>query len=149
MKTNQIEQLDKARYNAVKWLTISFVFFYCPIMVNYIMGYLNVDKFYKIYINLPILFVGVVLFQISVIKLVVIIKKINSNSEYKQVLNDELFAVNQSKSFRNFFISFLLVMFLTFLLASIYPNIPTMFVCYLIAFIQIMVLMISWLKYNR
>lgn len=149
MKTNEIEHLDKTRYNVVKWLTTSYVFFYCPIMANYLINFLEVDKFYQVYVNTPILLAGVVLFQIFVIRLVLLLRKINSNPELKQILNDEYFIANQSKSFRLAFVVFIIVMCIAILLTSIFPKIPAAFVCYLIFFIVSMTALVSWLVYNR
>lgn len=149
MQTNEIEYLDKARYNAVKWLTISYVFFYCPIMANYLINFLEVDKFYQVYVSTPVLFVGVILFQLSLIKLVLLLRKIGSDQELKQTLNDEYFVANQSKSFSLAFVVFIIVMCIAFLLASIFPEIPAAFLCYLIFFIVSMTVLVSWLIYNR
>lgn len=149
MQTNEIEYLDKARYNAVKWLTISYVFFYCPIMANYLINFLEVDKFYQVYVSTPVLFVGVILFQLSLIKLVLLLRKISSDQELKQILNDEYFVANQSKSFSLAFVVFIIVMCIAFLLASIFPEIPAAFLCYLIFFIVSMTVLVSWLIYNR
>lgn len=149
MKTNEIEHLDKARHDVIKWITISYVFFHCPIMANYLINFLEVDKFYQVYVNTPILLAGVVLFQIFVIRLVLLLRKINSNPELKQILNDEYFIANQSKSFRLAFVAFIIVMCIAILLTSIFPKIPAVFVCYLIFFIVSMTALVSWLIYNR
>lgn len=149
MKTNEIEHLDKARYNAMKWLTISYVFFYCPIMANYLINFLGIDKFYQVYVNIPILFVGTILLQIFTIRLVIILRKISSNPELKQILNDECFVANQSKSFKFAFIAFIIVMGIAILLTSILPKIPAAFVCYVIFFIVSITTLVSWLIYNK
>lgn len=43
------------------------------------------------------LFVGVIVFQIFIIKLVIILRKTGSNSELKQTFNDEYFVTNLLK----------------------------------------------------
>lgn len=149
MQTCEIEGLDKARYNAMKWLTISYVFFYCPIMANYLMNFLEVDKFYQVYVNTPILFTGVILFQIFVIRLALVLRKISSDLELKQTLNDEYFTANQSKSFRFAFVVFIIIMGIAIILTSIFPKIPAAFICYLIFFIVSMTALVSWLICNR
>lgn len=149
MQTNEIERLDKARYNAVKWLTISYVFFYCPIMASYFINFLGVDKFYQIYVTVPILLIGTILLQLFVIKLVVILRKIGSNPELKQILNDECFIANQLKSYKFAFIVFIVVMCIAILLTSIFPKIPAAFVCYGIFFIVSMTALVFWLLCNR
>lgn len=149
MQTNKIEHFDKARYNAVKWLTISYVFFYCPIMGNYLINFLKVDKFYQVYVNTPILFAGVILFQIFVIRLVLLLRKIGSDEELKRTLNDEYFVANQYQSFKFAFTAFIIVVCIAILLTSIFPKIPAAFVCYLIFFIVSMTALVSWLICNR
>lgn len=149
MKSHEIERIDKERYSAVKWLTISYIFFYCPIMASYLINFLEVDKFYQVYINIPILFTGVILFQLFVIKLVLLLRKISSDLELKQTLNDEYFVANQFKSFRFAFVVFIIVMCIAILLTSIFPKIPAAFVCYLIFFIVSMAALVSWLICNR
>lgn len=149
MKTSEIEKLNKARYSAMKWLTISYVLFYCPIMTNYLISFMDIDKFYQVYVNVPILLIGTLFFQVFVIKLVLVLRKINSKPDIKQILNDECFTANLAKSFRNAFIVFILVMCLSILFTSIFPKIPATFICYLIFFIVSMTVMISWLNYNK
>lgn len=149
METSEIEKLNKVRYSTMKWLTISYVFFYCPIMANYLISYMGIDKFYQVYVNVPVLLIGTLLFLVFVVKLVLILRKINSKPDIKQILNDECFTANQAKSFRNAFVVFILVMCLSILFISIFPKIPAAFICYLIFFIVSMTVMISWLNYNK
>lgn len=93
--------------------------------------------------------IGVIIFQIFVIKLVFILRKIGSNYELKQTLNDEYFVLNSLKSFKLAFIVFVITMCIAILLTSIFPKIPAIFICYLIFFIVLTAALVSWLIYNR
>lgn len=130
-------------------MTIAYVAFYFPILANYFNNFSGADRFYKVYVIIPLLLIGVIFLQISVFRFVRVLLKINANKQLKPILNNEYYIANQQKSFRNAFVAFILAMGIATVTTLLFPAIPAVLICVILFYIVTMFGLVSWLFYNR
>lgn len=144
MKNLSVDQLDKMRYNTIKYTTISFVLFYCPLIVSCF----TLSPLARI-INTIALLIGTAVLFLFTLKSIRINRKIQSDMNLKQALIDEMFTHNTYKSFQNGFITMILSLMVLMVLTSFNLNIPGAAVCYIEFFVGIITVAVSFLIYNK
>jgi hypothetical protein len=138
-----IEKLDKSRYGLLKWLTIGWAMWFGGfILKDFISN--------TLILGLIIMFglVGWIMFTVSLIRFRKFAKIVNSDSDLKNALNDELMLHNRNKSVTVGYWVLINVIGI-FLVLSIYTDITALIVCEVTLYIGILSVLVSSLKYNR
>ncbi len=138
-----IEKLDKARYNLLKWLTVGWTISFGGFIIKDLTGN-------KLIFELLILFglFGWILFFVSLIRFLRLGKIVNSDSNLKNALNDELMIYNRNKSFSVGFWTYSILVTIFFVL-SIFIDISALIVSEITLYIGTISVLISSLIYNR
>jgi len=143
METSLIEKLDKSRYNLVKWFTAGWILWFGV----YILKDLASNILILSLLSLTGL-IGWILFVINLIKFIKFGKIVNSDSNLKNALSDELALHNKNKSFVIGYWT-LIVLTAIFLILSLFTNISALIVCEITLYIGVVSTQVSWLIYNR
>ncbi len=143
METSLIEKLDKSRYNLVKWFTVGWVIWFGV----FISKNLTVNMLILSLLGLVGL-IGWILFVINLIKFIKLGKIVNSDSNLKNALSDELTLHNRNKSFVIGYWT-LIVLTAIFFSLSLFTNISALIVCEITLYIGVVSTQVSWLIYNR
>lgn len=143
MEISLIEKLDKSRYNLIKWFTIGWAIWYG----GFILKDLISNKLIQVLIILTGLF-GAIMWAKNLILLMKLGKIVNSDSNLKNALNDELMIHNRNKSFVIGFWTFTILIGF-FLVLSSFTNISALIVCEITLYIGILSALVSSLIYNR
>jgi hypothetical protein len=143
METSMIEQLDKSRYNLIKWLTIGWALFYGGFIIKDFIGNKNV---FGLLILLGLL--GWILFLINIFRFIKLGRIVNSDNKLKDALNNELIRLNAYKSF---FIGYCIVIATVglFIGISIFFKISTLIAFEITLYFGILSSLIAGLIYNR
>jgi len=138
-----IEQLDKARYNLIKWLTVGWTIWYGTFITKNLIN----NKFI-VWLLMIVGFIGWILFLVNLAKYTKLGKKINSDNKLKEALNNEMHKLYKYKSS---FWGFCTVIATNsiFLLILFFHQISAVLVCELTLFIGILSSLIAILVYNR
>ena len=143
METSLIEKLDKSRYNLIKWFTIGWSIWFGGFIIKDLISN-------KLILGLIILIglFGWIIFSVNLIRLRKLGKIVNSDSDLKNALNDELMLHNRNKSFTVGFWTFSILICIFFIL-SMFINISTLIVCEITLYIGTLSTLVSLLIFNR
>ncbi|HET6557167.1 MAG TPA: hypothetical protein VFG54_07620, partial [Prolixibacteraceae bacterium] len=95
METSLIEQLDKSRYNLLKWTTIGWAIWFATIIGN------NFEKgHFLITVAYWVGVLGSIIFVINLIKYLKLKRILIWNAKLNEALNNELHVFNLHKSFQ-------------------------------------------------
>ncbi|MEE9371677.1 MAG: hypothetical protein V3V00_01350 [Saprospiraceae bacterium] len=143
METSMIEKLDKSRYELLKWFTVGWGMWYGGFILKDLISS-------KLILGLILLvgLVGGVIFAVNLIRFRRFAKIVNSDSDLKNALNDELMLHNRNKSYT---VGYWVLIIVTgiFMLTSIYTDISALIVCEVILYIGILSVLVSSLRYNK
>lgn len=138
-----IEKLDKSRYELLKWFTVGWGMWYGGFILKDLISS-------KLILGLILLvgLVGGVIFAVNLIRFRRFAKIVNSDSDLKNALNDELMLHNRNKSYT---VGYWVLIIVTgiFMLTSIYTDISALIVCEVILYIGILSVLVSSLRYNK
>lgn len=143
METSRIEQLNKLRFNLLKWLTIGWAIWFG----SYV---------FKNLINQPavtsvLAFIGVMGWAVFIINLIQFLKlkrELRKDAKMQAALNDELHQLNMHKSFSVGFWATIGTTIAFFGLAE-FCNLPVVLVIETILYLGVLSVLISGLIYNR
>ncbi|HAH26121.1 MAG TPA: hypothetical protein DCL77_20560 [Prolixibacteraceae bacterium] len=143
METSLIEQLDKSRYNLLKWTTIGWAIWFATIIGNNVSkGHILVTIAYWVGL------LGSTIFMINLIKFLKLKRELRWNNKLKEALENELHVLNLHKSYQ---IGYWTVIGITilFLFVSIFTTVSPLLVTELILYFGVLAVLISGLIYNR
>lgn len=143
METSIIEQLDKLRYNLLKWTTIGWGVWFATIIGN------NIEKGHVITIIAT--FIGLLsstIWAINLINFLKLIRELKKHRKLDEALNNELHEYNIHKSFQ---VGYKTVIMVTAILmcSSILTSISALLVTELILYFGVLSVLASILYYNR
>ncbi len=138
-----IEKLDKSRYNLIKWFTIGWTIWFGGFILKDLISN-------KLILGLIILIglFGWIIFSVNLIRLRKLGKIVNSDSDLKNALNDELKLHNRNKSFTVGYWTFSILICIFFAL-SMFIDISTLIVCEITLYIGTLSTLLSSLIFNR
>lgn len=143
METSLIEQLNKSRYNLIKWLTIGWSLWVGTyILKDFIQFGLILSAL--IWIGL----LGWVVFIINLVKYLKLNREVRADSLLKEALNDELLQLNRYKSFFIGFIATISAVSIFFTI-SLFVMIPSLMVCRITIFCGVLAVLIAGLILNK
>lgn len=138
-----IEKLDKSRYNLIIWFTIGWAIWFG----GFILKDLISNKLIFGIIVIVGLF-GWIIFTVNLIRLRKLGKIVNSDSNLKNALNDELFLHNRNKSFTVGYWTFSVLICIFFAL-SIFIDISSLIVCGFTLYFGTLSVLVSSLIFNK
>lgn len=143
MSISLIEQLDKSRYNLIRWLTIGWTTWFGAFTVKD-----WIDN--KLTLGLLILIglVGWILFVVSLVNFLRLSGKVNADTRLKEALNNEMHQLYAYKSFLWGFATVITVICIL-LTISLFYNMPALMVCKIVLFFGISSPLIAGLIYNK
>jgi len=145
METSLIEQLDKMRYNLLKWGTIGFgIWFGTFILTEFPFDSLILES--MPYVRL----LGNLILIVSVIRFLKLRRRreLNWDRKMKKALEGELHQLNLLKSFRNgFFV--VIGTTLIFFTLTLFSAIPALLIIKITLYFGVLTVVISKLIYNR
>lgn len=143
METSLIEKLDKSRFNLIKWFTIGWTIWFGGFIIKDLISN-------KLVIGLIILIglFGWIIFSVNLIRLRKLGKIVNSDSDLKNALNDELMLHNRNKSYTVGYWTFSILICIFFAL-SMFIDISTLIVCEITLYIGTLSALVSSLIFNR
>lgn len=143
MKTSLIEKLDRLRYSLIKWFTFGWAIWFGGFILKDL-----IDN--KLLLGLIILIglLGWIIFSVSLIRFRKLGKTINSNSDLKSALNDELMIFNRNKSLAVGY-GALMILITIFFGLSIFIDINALIICEITLYIGVLSVLVSSLIYNR
>lgn len=144
-----VETLKKARYKAMESMLVAFVVFYLPFIAGGIANYLPIDKLYYVYVLAPQSLIGAIWLFVALNRLMKVQKSINADDVLKQALNNEQSVASQFKCFRNAFFATIISIGGGLFVASIYPQVSAILICYIVLFAVLFTMGMSWLNYNK
>ena len=138
-----IEKLDKSRYNLLKWFTVGWTIWFGGFILKDLISN-------KLILGLIILIglFGWIIFFVSLIRFRKLGKIVNSDSDLKNALNDELMIHNRNKSFSIGYWTYSILIGIFFVL-SIFTDISALIVCEITLYIGTISILVSSLIYNR
>jgi hypothetical protein len=145
METSLIEQLDKTRYNLLKWITIGWGTWYASFIGNkneLIHGHI----IFQIAFWIGLL--GYTIFVINLIKYLKLGRQLRRNPQLREALEDEWHHFNINKSYK---FSYWTVIGITITLIAItsFTSISALMTAELILYFAVMSFFCSSLYYNR
>lgn len=143
MEKSLIEKLDKSRYNLIKWFTIGWTIWFG--------GFILKDLISNILILGLIILIGLfgwIIFSVNLLRLIKMGKIVNSDSNLKNALNDELMLHNRNKSFTVGYWTFSILVCI-FLALSMFIDISSLIVCEITLYIGTLSMLLSSLIFNR
>ena len=143
METSLIEQLDKSRYNLLKWLAIGWTTWYGVYIAKELIKNGPIIK-----IMVLVGFIGWILYTINLIKFFKLRKTINADSRLKEALNNEMHYLYKLKSAFWGFGSILVTLVIFIAILSFYA-LPAMFICEITLFIGTVTTFVAALIYNK
>jgi hypothetical protein len=144
METSLIEQLDRSRYNLIKWLTVGWIaWFGTYILKDLIDNDLIVLQFLIAFVGL----IGFLFFVINLQKYIRLASKVK-NSRLNDALNNELHELYKYKSAYFGFMVLLWTISLFFVL-SLFHQISAKFVCEITLYLGVSSSLIAGLIYNK
>jgi len=137
-----IEKLDKSRYNLLKWFTVGWTIWFGGFILKDLINN-------KLILGLIILIglFGWIIFSVSLIRFRKLGKIVNSDSDLKNALNDELMIHNRNKSFSIGYWTYSILIGIFFVL-SIFTDISALIVCEITLYIGTISILVSSLIYN-
>ncbi len=143
METSLIEKLDKSRYNLIKWFTVGWTIWFG--------GFILKDLISNIFILGLIILIGLfggILFSVNLLRIIKFGKIVNSDSNLKNAMNDELMLHNRNKSFIVGYWTFSILICI-FLALSMFLDISTLIVCEITLYLGTLSTLLSSLFFNR
>jgi len=141
METSLIEQLDKSRFDFLKWATIGWTIWSGTYIATELV---NVPDIVLTWTRL----LGWCILIISTIRFLKLKRELNRDNKMKDALEGELHRFNLSKSFRNGYFVVIAITILFFAL-SFQFTISTLIVTKTILYFGVLVVLISKIIYNR
>jgi len=143
METSKIEQLDKLRYNLLKWLTIGWAIWFGSFVLKNLINRPEITGAVA-WVGL----LGWLIFVINLIKYLKLGRELRWDVKMQEALNDELHQLNMHKSF---FIGYWVVIGVTaiFFGLSVFLNMPVVLVTETILYLGVLSVLVSGLIYNR
>ena len=143
METSQIEKLDKARYNLVKWLTIGWALWFG----TYILKDIVTEKMI-ILILIWLGLLGWTIFAINLINFLKLKRELKKDSKLQEALNDELHRFNMYKSFVVGYWFLICTISILFGI-TIFFRISTLIITEILLYIGVLSVLIASLFYNK
>ena len=143
MDTSLIEQVDKSRYNLLKWQAIGWTVWYGTYLAKDLINS-------KIIIGLLLIvgLVGWILWVVNLIKYLRLTKIINSDSSLKEAMSNEMYQLYKYKSFFWGFFTFLATITIFLVISSFY-KISALLVCEITLYFGILSSFVAALIYNK
>jgi hypothetical protein len=143
METSIIEQLEKSRYNLLKWLTIGWAIWFGTFILKD-----SVQNHTILGAASSIGALGWIIFIINLVKFLKLKRELRWDKKVEEALNDELHQLNMHKSFQ---IGFGVVISTTavFLGFAEYTDIKALLVTEITLYFGVLAVLISGLIYNR
>lgn len=143
METSSIEQLEKTRYNLLKWLTIGWAIWFGTFILKD-----SVQNHTIIGAASTVGALGWIIFIINLIKFLKLKRELGWDKKAEKALNDELHQLNMHKSFQ---IGFGVVIWTTafFLGFAEFTEIKALLVTEITLYFGVLAVLISGLIYNR
>ena len=143
METSKIEQLDKLRYNLLKWLTIGWAIWFGSFVLK---NLVNRPEITGVVAWIGLL--GWTIFIINLIQYMKLRRELRWDAKMLEALNDELHQLNMHKSF---VIGYWVAIGTTPLLFGLseFLNMPVVLVTETILYLGVLSVLVSGLIYNR
>ena len=143
METSKIEQLDKLRYNLLKWLTIGWAIWFGSFVLK---NLINRPEITGVVAWIGLL--GWTIFIINLIQYMKMRRELRWDAKMLEALNDELHQLNMHKSF---VIGYWVAIGTTALLFGLseFLNMPVVLVTETILYLGVLSVLVSGLIYNR
>ena len=143
METSKIEQLDKLRYNLLKWLTIGWAIWFGSFVLK---NLVNRPEITGVVAWIGLL--GWTIFIINLIQYMKLRRELRWDAKMLEALNDELHQLNMHKSF---VIGYWVAIGTTALLFGLseFLNMPVVLVTETILYLGVLSVLVSGLIYNR
>lgn len=143
METSLIEQLDKTRYNLMKWITIGWATWYATIIGNEVIhGHLFVQ------ITFWLGLFGVSVFLINLVKYLKLKNELKRNPKLRDALEDELHHFNIGKSYKFSFWTMIGVAAVIIIISNL-VSLTAILTAQLISYFGVLSFFCSSLYYNR
>jgi len=141
METSLIEQLDKSRYDFLKWATIGWTIWSGTYIATELVNVPDIVLTWTRILGWSILI-------ISAIRFLKLKRELNRDNKMKEALEGELHRYNLSKSFRNgyFVVIGITVLFFGF---ALFYTIPALIITKVTLYFGILAVLISKIIYNR
>jgi len=143
METSIIEQLEKSRYNLLKWLTIGWAIWFGTFILKD-----SVQNHFILGAASSVGALGWIIFIINLVKFLKLKRELKWDKKVEKALNDELHQLNMHKSFQ---IGFGVVISITavFLGLAEFIEIKALLVTEITLYLGVLSVLISGLIYNR
>ncbi len=142
MKADIIEKFDRERYNALLWIGVGYVIFAIPYALT-AFGYLRSP------LSLILLIPGNILVAVFIVRLIVLLIKIEKDPVLKKALNNEMETANNRKSYLWGFASMFVVAAIFMTITGFGRNISGVAICFTVISVGMMAYLVSYLIYNR
>jgi hypothetical protein len=143
MKTSLIEQVDKSRYRLLKWQAIGWTIWYGLFIIQ---GLIHNKIIFGTLLIIGL--IGLIVWTINFIQYLKLMKIINSDSDLKEAMNNELYKTYMYKSFYWGFFTFLTTITIFLVISSFFP-IKALLVCQITLYFGILSSFIAALIYNK
>ena len=143
METSLIEQLDKSRYNLLKWTTIGWGIWYGTFISRDL-----INNPMVVQIAFWVGSIGWIIFIINLIKFLKLQRELKWDQKAREALNDELHQLNLHKSYQTGF-SAVIAVTVIFVLLSAFLKISSLLVSEIILYFGVLSFLIAGLIYNR
>lgn len=143
METSKIEQLDKLRFNLLKWLTIGWAVWFGSFILKHLIN--------QPFVTGAITWIGLfgwLIFIINLIQFLKLRRELRWDPKIQEALNDELHQLNAHKSFLIGYSTMIVTTALFFGL-SIFLTISVVLVTETILYLGVLSVLISGLIYNH
>ena len=141
METSLIEQLDKSRYEFLKWATIGWTIWSGTYILTELMSIPdNILSWTRL--------LGWLILIISSIRFFKLKRELNWDKKMKEALEGELHQFNLGKSFQNGYFVVIGITLLFFVLSS-YMIIPALIVTKITLYFGVLAVLLSKIIYNR
>ena len=143
METSKIEQLDKLRYNLLKWTTIGWGIWYGTFILKDVINNSTI-----IQIAFWVGLLGWIIFAINMVKVLKLQRELKWDQKAREALNDELHQLNLHKSYE---FGFWVVLSVTIVLVTLtsFVQISSQLVTKIILYFAVLSYLIAGLIYNR
>lgn len=143
MGTSIIEQLNKTRYNLLKWTTIGWGIWYGTFILKDV-----IDNSTIIQIAFWVGLLGWIIFAINMVKVLKLQRELKWDQKAREALNDELHQLNLHKSYE---FGFWVVLSVTvvFVTLTSFVQISSQLVTKIILYFAVLSYLVAGLIYNR
>jgi len=143
MGTSIIEQLNKTRYNLLKWTTIGWGIWYGTFILKDV-----IDNSTIIQIAFWVGLLGWIIFAINLVKVLKLQRELKWDQKAREALNDELHQLNLHKSYE-FGFWVVLSVTIVFVTLTSFVQISSQLVTKIILYFAVLSYLVAGLIYNR